>query len=33
MVQGTLADLRRSDAVIVDEVGANDKLAKVLPND
>lgn len=32
MVQGTLADLRRSDGVIVDEVGANDKLAKVLPN-
>jgi putative ABC transport system permease protein len=32
MVQGALADLRRSDGVIVDEVGANDKLAKVLPN-
>jgi putative ABC transport system permease protein len=32
MVQGTLADLRRSDGVIVDEVGANDKLAKVLPD-
>ena len=31
MVEGALADLRRSDAVIVDEVGANDKLAKVLP--
>jgi putative ABC transport system permease protein len=27
MVQGTLADLRRSEAVIVDEVGAADKLA------
>ena len=31
MVKGALADLRRSDGVIVDEVGANDKLAKVLP--
>ena len=31
MVKGSLADLRRSDAVIVDEVGANDKLAKVSP--
>src|SRR5271157_5064119 len=31
MVQGALSDLRRSDAVIVDEVGASDKLAKVLP--
>jgi putative ABC transport system permease protein len=31
MLQGKLADLRRSDAVIVDEVGANDKLAKILP--
>ena len=30
MVQGTLADLRRSDGVIVDEVGASGKLAKVL---
>jgi putative ABC transport system permease protein len=30
MAQGALADLRRSDGVIVDEVGANDKLAKVL---
>jgi putative ABC transport system permease protein len=27
MVQGNLADLRRSDSVIVDEVGAGDKLA------
>jgi putative ABC transport system permease protein len=27
MVQGQLADLRRSDSVIVDEVGADDKLA------
>jgi len=32
MVKGALADLRRSDGVIVDEVGANDKLAKVLPD-
>jgi putative ABC transport system permease protein len=32
MVQGNLADLRRSDAVIVDEVGANDKLAHILPD-
>jgi putative ABC transport system permease protein len=32
MVQGTLADLRRSDGVIVDEVGAADKLAKILPD-
>ena len=32
MVQGTLADLRRSDAVIVDDVGAATKLAKVLPD-
>jgi putative ABC transport system permease protein len=28
MLQGTLADLRRSDGVIVDAVGANDKLAR-----
>jgi len=28
MVEGTLADLRRADGVIVDEVGAVDKLAK-----
>jgi len=32
MVQGKLADLRRSDGVIVDEVGAADKLAKVGPD-
>ena len=32
MVKGALADLRRSDGVIVDEVNANDKLAKVLPD-
>src|SRR2546422_5574133 len=32
MVQGALGDLRRSDSVIVDEVGAVDKLAKLLPN-
>lgn len=31
MVEGTLADLRRSDAVIVDEVGAKGKLAKPGP--
>ncbi|SPE52160.1 ABC transporter permease component (fragment) [Verrucomicrobia bacterium] len=31
MAKGTLADLRRSDGVIVDEVGAADNLAKVLP--
>src|SRR3954467_15759082 len=28
MVEGTLADLRRADSVIVDDVGAADKLAK-----
>jgi putative ABC transport system permease protein len=28
MIQGSLADLRRADAVIVDEAGANGKLAK-----
>src|SRR6266481_4892821 len=32
MVQGKLADLRRSDGVIVDDVGAADKLAKVGPD-
>jgi putative ABC transport system permease protein len=32
MVQGKLEDLRRSDGVIVDEVGAADKLAKVRPD-
>src|SRR5438034_8860133 len=32
MVQGQLADLRRSEAVIVDEYGAADKLAHVLPD-
>jgi len=31
MAQGSLADLRRSDGVIVDEVGANGKLAKPNP--
>ena len=31
MVKGALADLRQSDSVIVDEVGAADKLAKTLP--
>jgi putative ABC transport system permease protein len=29
VTRGNLADLRRADAVIVDEVGANDKLAKI----
>jgi putative ABC transport system permease protein len=29
MVQGSIADLRRSEGVIVDEVGANGKLAKI----
>jgi putative ABC transport system permease protein len=32
MVKGTLADLHQNDAVIVDEVGAATKLAKVLPD-
>jgi len=32
MVEGTLADLRRSDSVIVDQTGAIGKLARVLPN-
>ncbi len=32
MVQGSLADLRRSDSVIVDETGANGKLAKPMPD-
>jgi len=32
MVKGALLDLRRSDGVIVDEVGAGDKLAKLLPD-
>src|SRR5256885_5269463 len=32
MVDGKLADLRRSQSVIVDEVGANDKLAHVAPD-
>lgn len=32
MLQGQLADLRRSDAVIVDVVGATGKLARVLPD-
>lgn len=32
MVEGTLADLRRSDSVIVDETGANGKLAKFNPD-
>lgn len=32
MVKGSLADLRRSDGVIVDDVGAATKLAKALPD-
>lgn len=32
MVEGKIEDLRRAEAVIVDEVGAEDKLAKELPN-
>ncbi len=32
MLQGSLADLRRSDGVIVDAVGARGKLARVLPD-
>jgi putative ABC transport system permease protein len=32
MIQGRVADLRRSEAIIVDEVGARGKLAKKLPN-
>lgn len=32
MLQGTLADLRRSDGIIVDTVGANGKLAKKRPD-
>jgi putative ABC transport system permease protein len=32
MVEGQLADLRRAEAIIVDEVGARDKLAKRLPD-
>jgi putative ABC transport system permease protein len=32
MIEGQLADLRRSEAVIVDDVGAAGKLAKVAPD-
>src|SRR5688572_32814912 len=32
MVVGNLADLRRSEAVIVDTTGAHDKLARTLPD-
>lgn len=32
MVEGKIEDLRRAEAVIVDDVGAHDKLAKELPN-
>ncbi len=32
MVEGTLADLRRADSVIVDEIGQHDKLARTTPD-
>lgn len=32
MLQGKLSDLRRSDAIIVNDIGAADKLATVLPD-
>src|SRR5687768_2592640 len=32
MVQAQLADLRRAESVIVDDVGAGEKLARVLPD-
>jgi putative ABC transport system permease protein len=32
MVEGSLADLRRADSVIVDTIGAHDKLARTLPD-
>lgn len=32
MVEGRLADLRRADGVIVDIIGAQDKLARVMPD-
>ena len=32
MVQGNLADLRQSEAVIVDQIGAEDKLARIEPD-
>lgn len=32
MVEGTLADLRRADGVIVDTIGAHDKLARIMPD-
>ena len=32
MIQGQLSDLRQNDGVIVDEVGASGKLAKILPD-
>lgn len=32
MVQGSISDLRRAEAVIVDQVGAEDKLARTLPD-
>jgi putative ABC transport system permease protein len=32
MLVGQLADLRRSDSIVVDEIGAQDKLARLLPD-
>jgi putative ABC transport system permease protein len=32
MIEGTLADLRRADSVIVDTIGVHDKLARTLPD-
>ncbi len=32
MLQGSLSDLRRSDAIVVNDIGAAGKLAKVLPD-
>jgi putative ABC transport system permease protein len=32
MIEGSLADLRRADGVIVDTIGAHDKLARMLPD-
>jgi putative ABC transport system permease protein len=32
MIEGSLADLRRSESVIIDDIGAAGKLAKVLPD-
>jgi putative ABC transport system permease protein len=32
MIEGTLADLRRADSVIIDTIGAHDKLARTMPD-